>query len=288
MFACFRPEVFIVDEALSVGDVFFQQKCTTRLRELLDQGMTMIFVSHDQSAVLNLCDRALLLQRGAPTFYGSPAEAVSRYNSALSSDPAKRWARPAAPAAVAGAGAAPAASDEARIILERDVIGPARERRHGTGTLEILAARVVDGAGRDTRQAVMGEALTFQILVRAREDVPSPRVGIRFHDRFNNLVFGAGTFQQGSSLPPLAAGERLVVRFEVTMDVHPGEYTFGLGTGEPDPEHPSRGIAHDRIDLLGPITIAHPCNAVRPFYGVARLPMKVSHAAASPAPEPAS
>ena len=112
MFACFRPEVFMVDEALSVGDVFFQQKCAVRLRELLDSGMTMLFVSHDQGAVLNLCDEAIVLSKGRPIFRGKPEEAVSRYSAALAGE-GNRWARkkpaapPGSPAAKPGANQAP-------------------------------------------------------------------------------------------------------------------------------------------------------------------------------------
>src|SRR5690606_3084935 len=86
MFACFRPELFIVDEALSVGDIFFQQKCAARIRELLDGGMTMLFVSHDQSAILNLCDRGMVMSQGRPIFYGEPEEAVTRYIASLRQD----------------------------------------------------------------------------------------------------------------------------------------------------------------------------------------------------------
>src|SRR5204862_1239936 len=74
------PDVLIVDEALSVGDIFFQQKCFARIREMRERGMTLIFVSHDMPAIRNLCDRVLLLNRGSVEFEGPPDEAVSRYH----------------------------------------------------------------------------------------------------------------------------------------------------------------------------------------------------------------
>lgn len=280
MFACFRPEVFIVDEALSVGDVFFQQKCAARIRELLDDGMTMIFVSHDQSAVLNLCDRVMVLSHGTPIFYGRPEEAVTRYIAALHAPPAQKWVRSgrAAPTAAAPAPAATTGgteSDEAAAIIARDVIGERRTHRHGTGKLQIVAARVTNTQGRDTLRAAMGETLCFHVLLEAAEPIAAPRAGIRFFDRFSNLVFGAGTYQLGQTLPPLETGERIIVRFDVTMDVEPGQYSFGLGAGEPAGEGSNAGLAHDRIDLLGPVIVGIVRDRVRPFYGTARLPMRI-------------
>jgi lipopolysaccharide transport system ATP-binding protein len=299
MFACFRPELFIVDEALSVGDIFFQQKCASRIRELLDDGMTMLFVSHDQSAILNLCDRAMVMSQGRPIFYGEPEEAVTRYIASLRQDNGRvkgKWDRkklgqgPEAeePEQAVGAGAAETASaatgkaatgGPARQIIVKDVIGDRRKSRHGSGKIRIVACRVTNGDGRDTVRAAMGDVLTFHVLLEAQEAVAQPRAGIRFFDRFNNLVFGAGTFQQRQELPAMMPGDRIIVRYDVKMDVAPGQYTFGLGAGEPAEDSPQDGLALDRLDLLGPITVGNPADGHRPFYGVARLPMKVSHTA---------
>lgn len=288
MFACFRPDVFLIDEALSVGDIFFQQKCAARLREMLDAGLTMIFVSHDHGAVLNLCDRALLMSRGQVAFYGEPQEAMSRYHSTLPPAAGGRWARGKGAAGAAqqarrepSAGAAP---DITAPILAHDVIGPRHAERHGAGHLRIIAARVTDSAGRDILRALVGDTMTFHVLIEAREAVAEPRTGLRFFDRLGNLVFGAGTFQLGVPLPAMTPGERRIVRFEVTMDVQADTYTFGLGCGEPGPETdgPDAGIAHDRLDLLGPIVVSHRPATVRPFYGIARLPMRATHEPAPP------
>jgi lipopolysaccharide transport system ATP-binding protein len=284
MFAVFRPEVFMVDEALSVGDVFFQQKCVARLRELMDGGMTMIFVSHDQSAVLNLCDEAIVLSRGVPIFQGRPEEAVSRYTAALAGDVGRaKWGRKAAapaPRAVAAAGTGAGGSGDAEAIVRQDIIGERRAHRHGTGALIVEACRITDTAGRDSTHAMMGQVLRFHLLLRASEAVQRPRAGLRLFDRFNTVVFGAGTAQLGHELPDLAAGERLIVRFDLKLDVEPGQYTFGLGTGEPQGDDPNDGVAHDRLELLGPITVRMDRAQMRPFFGKARLPLTASHAPA--------
>jgi lipopolysaccharide transport system ATP-binding protein len=275
MFACFRPDVFIVDEALSVGDVFFQQKCAARLRELLGAGMTMLFVSHDTSAVLNLCARVVLLEKGRPVFQGSPQEGVARYLASLRTSGAKgKWAAPGAPAKRAGPPARVPAT--AAAILRHDVIGDRALARHGAGGLRIIAVRVTDVAGHDTLRAALGDVLRFHLLVEAAAPVRSPRVGLRLFDRLGNRVFAAGTYQLGHQLPTMAPGDRVAVRLDLTMDVSPGMYTFGLGASEPDPE--GEGVlAHDRMDQLGPIAVSLAPGAHRPFHGIARLPLAASH-----------
>lgn len=272
MFACFRPEVFIVDEALSVGDVFFKQKCALRMREMLDAGMTMLFVSHDTAAVLGLCHRAMVLHKGQPIFLGDPAEGVSRYMSLMRCDAAgKRWIGPAH--------APPAPSDdEARAILAHDITRERRDHRHGSGGASILAARVTDPHGRDTDHAEVGHDLLFSILVGASRDISQPRVALRLHDRHANLVFSSGTLGVGHPLPPLRAGERLIVRLRLTLAVRPGEYSFGLGVSEPSPTEPGKGLPLDRLDRLGPIVVRAPADGRRTFHGIARLPLSITHA----------
>jgi lipopolysaccharide transport system ATP-binding protein len=272
MFACFRPEVFMVDEALSVGDVFFQQKCSARLRELLDAGMTMLFVSHDQGAVLNLCDRAILLEHGRPTFEGPPAEALARYTAGLRGKP--RFA----PRTERAAAAIQPARNDATAILAHDVIGPNPPRRFGTGDLRILATRVTDAPGRDATHAFMGHSLTFHVLVEAACPIDHPRVGIKLLDRFSNLLFACGTRMLGHTLPPMNPGDRLAVRLDVVMDLAPGPYTFAVGASTPDPADADAGIVHDEVGDLGPIHVILDKTAPRPFYGAARLKAEASHA----------
>lgn len=274
MFACFRPEVFIIDEALGVGDVFFQQKCAGRLRELLESGMTMLFVSHDANAVLTLCSRVIVLEKGLPVFHGAPQEGVTRYLSSLRGVSGRsKWS----PAARPGAAASGAAAQVQAAIIAHDVIRERAAHRHGAGGLGIVAARVTDRAGRDTLSAMVGDVLRFSILLEARESIAAPRAGLRLFDRFDNRVFDAGTRQLGHVLPAMAPGDRVVVHFDLPLEIAAGEYTFGLGASEPVPDEPEGHVPHDRIDLLGPIHVALPQGEERTFYGMVNLPMKVSH-----------
>lgn len=276
LFACMSPDVFLIDEALSVGDVFFQQKCAARLRQMLENGLTLVFVSHDLAAVQALCTRVILMERGRAVFEGVPAEAVSRYVSSLNLASGPRWSQPRTPAATPPATRESGSED--RAILAHDVLGPRRAHRHGTGHMTIVAARLTDDAGRDTHTVFTGEAMNVHVLLEAHRPIAQPRAGLRFHDRLGNLVFAAGTFQQGLHLPPLAPGQRLIVRFRVVMDVAPGPYTLGVGCGEPGTTGIDSGTAHDRIDLIGPVHVAQRRDRPREFFGVARLPMTITWA----------
>jgi len=84
-----EPEILIIDEILSVGDIFFQQRCFTKMREIIESGTTFIFVTHDTAAVQNLCDRAILLESGRVDFVGDATEAVSRYYAKVGQKPDK-------------------------------------------------------------------------------------------------------------------------------------------------------------------------------------------------------
>lgn len=283
MYACFRPEVFIVDEVLSVGDVFFRQKCATRMRELLEEGMTMLFVSHDAQAVLNLCDEAILLQKGRLIFRGPPEEAIRRHHAAAEAAGRARWAKPARDPAKEEAYRARALGREEQAIVRHDVIGSRRDQRHGNGGAEIVACRVTNAQGRPTASVHVGEKLTFHVLIRATAPIQKPSVGLQLYDRLNNLVFGSATAQLRHRLPPLEPGQTAVVYLTLTADVKEGPYTFGLSVTEPDPTETGQAVFHDCLDSLGPIEVAIGPNQKRRFFGMARLPLTAHHAVV-PAP----
>ncbi len=276
MYACFRPDIFIVDEVLSVGDVFFRQKCATRMRQLMDEGMTMLFVSHDAQAVLNLCDEAILLQNGRLVFSGSPEEAIRRHHSSLS-QPAK-WEKRKPNAAVVAADKARVLSKEEKAIVRFDVLGPRRDHRHGTGEARIVGCRVTNSQNQDVASIHVDGKLTFHLLIEADHRIDRPSVGIQLYDRLNNLVFASATAQLRHKLPALDPGQRMVVYLTLTFGVKEGPYTFGLSLTEPSPVAGEQAIFHDCFDLLGPIEVSAPPDGKAAFFGMVRLPMGAHHA----------
>ncbi len=273
MFVFLKPEVLIVDEVLSVGDIFFQQKCFAKLREMLSSGTTCLFASHDMGAVRNLCQKVILLDQGEVDYEGTPEETVSRYFSKMGRK-RKGMLIPEKKMDQEGSQTGQAVSPVeilAHNILKSD------QNRHGARGIEVIAARVTDSSGKDTMIVPMLESLRFDVLLEAKEHVPHPQTGIHLYDRFGNLIFAAGTPQLKKKLPPMNPGQRMVVSFEIILSVQPGEYTFTLGASEPSEEGINIGYIHDRHEMLGPIVVIADPDEIYPFYGIAQLPMNLSY-----------
>ncbi|HVW20906.1 MAG TPA: ABC transporter ATP-binding protein [Opitutaceae bacterium] len=263
-----QPDILIIDEALSVGDVFFTQKCFQRIREIVHRGATLIFVSHDMGAVQNLCDRALLLHEGRLAFDGAPEDCVSRYFNLH---------QPRAGSAARIEGARPAIDPGQRSAVQAADILAGAKSRHGGRSLEFAAAAVFDGHGAATWDFELMHRASVRVLVRANREVRLPAVGLQLHDRMGNLVYAAGTPQLRFPLPSLAAGEEVLLDFRLTLSLQPGLYTLSLDAAEYDENDPNLGNFFDRVGGLGPLTVSNHAPGALPFYGVAQLPMEISY-----------
>lgn len=275
MFVFFKPEVLIIDETLSVGDIFFQQKSFAKMREIISGGTTCLFVSHDTSAIQNLCERAILLENGEMTFIGNAVETVSRYFGALGGK--RRNGATMKKEEKSFDDPVDLTMASADIVAHNILSGGTN--RHGQRGMEVVAARITDASGMDTLQVQMMEALNFYLLLRAHDYVASPSAGIHLFDRLGNLVFASGTRQMRKRLQDMYAGDEIMVRLELKFNVQPGEYTFSLGSSEPLPEeNPNIGLIHDRHELLGPLVVTADSSKLMPFYGIAQLPMRADYA----------
>ena len=266
-----QPDILIVDEALSVGDVFFTQKCFQRIREIVHRGATLIFVSHDTGSVQNLCDRGLLLSQGKLVHDGAPEDCVSRYFNLHQPTTAS------AAGPVAAGRHAPVATELRAALLASNIL-PTAKSRHGDRKLELIAAAVLDGHGAATWDFELLHRATIRVLFKAHAPIALPSVGLQLHDRMGNLLFAAGNSQLRFPLPPLAAGEEIMLDFRVTLTAQAGLYTLSLDAAEADPSDPNVGTFHDRVGGLGPLSVAHHAAGVLPFYGAAQLPLEISYA----------
>ncbi len=239
-----RPDVLIVDEALSVGDAYFQHKCIGRIREFKDAGTTMLFVSHDPAAVKTLCDRALLLDQGLLVREG-PAEAILDYYNAMIAQREKE------------ASIQQLASDERRV-----------QTRSGDGKATIAAVRLTDPEGVESASFTTGEQGVFEVDLDFGEDLADYTVGILLRDRLGNEVFGANTTYLDVPTPPARAGDRRTARFAVDLELGHGHYSLTVAVHAPT-GHVSEN--HDWIDNALSFQVI-PGDKYR-FAGVARLPV---------------
>lgn len=235
------PACFVVDEALSVGDIHFQQKCMRRIKEFKANGGSIVFVSHDLNAVKILCDRAMVLEQGEVVANGDPDHAVNRYNRIIArmegADVDVDHAGLDTPEAADGA--APAEEIDAPVEPEPEPgATPAgetaadggrdprtRERSsYGTGEIEILSARV---AGENSGGEVLasGETAVIELRARARHAVSGATLGILIRDRFGQDIFGTNTYHLGQTVD-LEAGAEAVFRFRQPMNIGAGIYSL--------------------------------------------------------------
>ncbi|GAA4246937.1 polysaccharide ABC transporter ATP-binding protein [Azospirillum formosense] len=209
-----EPDIFVVDEALSVGDGPFQQKCITAMRRFRERGTTMLLVSHDLSLMQEMCDWGLLLRDGRVEAMGAMDMVVSRYTKG--GDPAHL------PEAEAPRG--PAKPEvEARLAAITDG-GPAGGGASADG-LAITGAGIVDGTGTPRLHCRIGETLTAEVAVRT--DVEPARLRVALVDRFDRVISGVTR--------PIEPDSRLVLA-HIPFRVSPGEYLVRItlesaGTG---------------------------------------------------------
>lgn len=227
--AVLPPEVLIVDEALSVGDAAFQIKCTSRMRRLLAEGMTMILASHDMAAVRGLCTQAIWIHEGRVRARGCPNETTAAYvrhlfGAEVGAAATAPRLRPRAPAGIPGALAE----------LPELVDGP-RLGRWGSGEARITRVGLrVAGSDEPRDTLANGERLRLELELCAAQDLDGARLGVAFSLRNTNgldLVTYA-TFEAGDGLPPLAAGETLRVAFELDNILPRGDYGLVLAIEE--------------------------------------------------------
>lgn len=189
------PRCFLVDEALSVGDAHFQQKCMARIRAFRAGGGSIIFVSHDMNAIKMLCDRAILLDHGKIVASGDPEDVVNRYNHLI--------------ARLGG---------DVPHVLEA-------EGRMSYGTLEVEITDVEVIGERSCASTVSaGEQTDIRVRCKANVDVEDATVGIMLRDKFGQDIFGTNSRLLNRAVP-LSAGGCYEVTFRLRMDIGIGKYT---------------------------------------------------------------
>ncbi|MBA4135800.1 MAG: ABC transporter ATP-binding protein [Opitutus sp.] len=232
---CVDPEVLIVDEALSVGDAPFQSKCFRRLRQLIDGGVSLLFVSHDLGTVRSICTRALWLKNGKAEMWGEAKEVAKAYERfcwqeqgvALSStlDLSKQERAPAPMLA-----ANKIDDSRATLLLPNPDFTRARERsRFGTGAvvLENVIARRADGSVATTVD--YDEELVFFFVARVCSEVDSECiVSIRVKDLHGNYVLSAHDIFATHRLKA-RAGERWMATLKIRLPLHHQQYSILAG-----------------------------------------------------------
>lgn len=217
------PEILIVDEALSVGDVFFQAKCYHKFEEFKEQGKTILFVSHDLGSIARYCDRVILLNKGDKLDEGSPKAMVDLYKQLLvHQKPVKQ------------------AEIQAEAVEEnwRDgfQVNP-NTLEYGEKQAEIIDYTVLDSKGRQSNTIEKGSSFRIKMKVHFNENIQEPIMAFTFKNVQGTEITGTNTMYEKVSVQHPEAGKECIVTFEQRMDLQGGEYLLSFGcTGYRDGE----------------------------------------------------
>lgn len=214
-----EPEILIVDEALSVGDVFFQAKCYRKFEEFKKLGKTILFVSHDLSSITKYCDRAILLNKGVKVMEGTPKEAVDHYKMALveqkeaqrrentvlwnPKDSEEKWSN--------------------NISINPETL------EYGDKKAEIIDFAIVDETGKLSNVIEKGAQFTIKMKVLFYEGVAEPIFAFTLKNLMGIELTGTNTMVEKQMIEPAAAGDIRTISFTQKMTLQGGEYLLSLG-----------------------------------------------------------
>ncbi|QXH63527.1 ABC transporter ATP-binding protein [Pseudomonas azerbaijanorientalis] len=204
-----RPDILIVDEALSVGDAYFQHKSFDRIRNFRKAGTTLLIVSHDRSAIQSICDTAILLENGRMAMRGKPEEVMDYYNAML-------------------------AQREGQTVRQEMLANGQVQTISGTGEAGILSVRLLDPKGRSVEVAEVGQAMVLEVQVEVRQDIERLILGFMIKDRLGQPMYGINTHRVDKALTDLSAGERITYRFAFDMRLGKGNYSVALSLSRLD------------------------------------------------------
>lgn len=196
-----RPDLLIVDEALSVGDAYFQHKSFGRIRQFRDQGTSLLIVSHDRGAIQSLCDRALLLDKGVVACDGRPEEVMDYYNALIAEK-----------------------EGHSTVQVQREKDGRAKTRS-GTGEARVATVTMLDSDGQRIECANVGQLVTLRMEIAVQSDIPCLVLGYGIKDRLGQILYGTNTEHKRKPLGALQAGQTVVYEMAFPLNLGPGSYS---------------------------------------------------------------
>lgn len=217
------PDILIVDEALSVGDIFFQAKCYRKFNEFKERNKTIIFVSHDLSSVLKYCDRCLLLNKGKQISLGSSKDVVDIYRKILVNQyDEEEKVLPAEEAAPESQ------SDDGTLWKDMVTLNP-NYIEYGEKQGEIEDVGVFDENGNLTNSIYKGSSFTVKMRIRFNEELENPIFAYTIKDLKGTEITGTNTMLEDAVVEKAERGKRVTVKFTQKMPLQGGQYLISFG-----------------------------------------------------------
>ncbi|WP_444941384.1 ABC transporter ATP-binding protein [Microbulbifer sp. ZKSA004] len=205
----YRPEILIIDEALSVGDVYFQHKSFARIREFQEQGTTLLIVSHDRNAIQGLCQRTILLEKGEVLKDGNPEEVFDFYNALI-------------------------ATKENSDIEVKSVGGGKVQTSSGTGEAQVVDIGLYNCNGEFVEQVAVGEQLEIRVKVKVFKPIDSLVLGYGIKDRLGQVIYGTNTWHTKQVISSPAAGDEFVFSIQFLANFGVGSYSIQIALVDRD------------------------------------------------------
>ncbi len=240
-----RPDILIIDEALAVGDAYFQHKCMKRIRSFKERDTTLLFVSHDPGSIKTLCDRAILLNEGRLIHDGKPDVVLDYYNGMV----------------------AQKSKDEEIQQVENDFGKVAT--RSGTGQARLRSVDMFNASGQPARAFRVGETAIIRCRIKFHDTLRNPTTGFIIRDRLGNDIFGTNTHHLNLQTQSYRSGDEIDVIFTLELHLGCGNYSICAAVHEGS-EH----VAHS-YDWWDQCLVFEmiPNNSYH-FIGCAELPVK--------------
>jgi lipopolysaccharide transport system ATP-binding protein len=237
-----RPDILIVDEALSVGDAYFQHKSFDRIRQFRQQGTTLLIVSHDKQAIQSVCDRAILLGAGRIVMEGEPEAVMDYYNALLAEHQNQRVQQ--------------TTTETGKI-----------QTLSGTGEANLARVQLRNVAGQEIEAVNVGERVRLCVAAHCRVDLPELVIGYMIKDRLGQPVFGVNTHHLGQPLHNLPADQVVELEFEFDANIGPGTYSIAVALHTADTHLQKNYEWRDQMLVFSVINIDK-----RPFVGSVWIP----------------
>lgn len=195
-----RPDVLIIDEALSVGDAYFQHKSFDRIRAFRKEGTTLLIVSHDKGAIQSICDRAILLDGGKLAMQGGPEQIMDLYNALI-------------------------AERENATVRLVELDDGKTQTTSGTGEATVKHISLRNARGELVEVIDVGARVTLEVLVEVKAAIPRLVLGYMIKDRLGQTMFGTNTDLKQMPQLEVQSGEELLYRFEFEANLGAGSYS---------------------------------------------------------------
>ena len=217
------PEILIVDEALSVGDVFFQAKCYHKFEEFKKMGKTILFVSHDLTSIAKYCDRVILLNKGIKLAEGNPKDMVNMYKKLLVHQLDEETLED-----VSGKSAIGEKSESGKAWKDNFEINPTITD-YGEKQAEIVDFAIIDQYGAYSSIIEKGSVYKVKAKIHFHETVKNPIFTITIKNKQGTDITGTNTMFERIETGTVKAGEERIVTYEQQMNLQGGDYLLSLG-----------------------------------------------------------